>query len=87
LPGAHLHATQGSLDPATINSLPAAIRDVAFFGISQGLDAVFWWTIPAAALVFVFALYVKEIPLRGREQGPAEPPAAERTEPADLGAI
>jgi MFS family permease len=87
LPGAHLHATQGSLDPATINSLPAVIKDVAFFGISQGLDAVFWWTIPAAALVFLLALYVKEIPLRGREQGPAGPPAAERTEPADLGAI
>ena len=90
VPGAPLHASQGSLDPATINSLPAAVRDVAFFGISKGLDAVFWWTIPAAALVFLLALYVKEIPLRGRTESSAQPPAVERTErtePADLGAV
>ncbi len=88
LPGTHLGASQGTLDPATINSLPAAIKDVAFFGIAKGLDAVFWWTIPAAALVFLLALSVKEIPLRGRAAGPEQqPPAAERTEPADLGAI
>jgi hypothetical protein len=60
---------------------------VAFFAISKGLDAVFWWTIPAAALVFLLALYVKEIPLRGRSTGSDTPPAAERAEPADLGAV
>jgi hypothetical protein len=87
LPGAHLKASQATLDPATINSLPAAIKDVAFFGISKGLDAVFWWTIPAAVLVFLLALYVKEIPLRGRTTGSDQPPAVEQTEPADLGAI
>jgi hypothetical protein len=86
--GAHLHASEGSLDPATINSLPAAVKDVAFFGIAKGLDAVFWCTIPAAALVFLLALWVKEIPLRGRADSPAgQPPAVEQAEPADLGAI
>ena len=87
LPGANLHASEGTLDPATINSLPAAIRDVAFFGIAKGLDAVFLWVLPASALVFVLALLVKEIPLRGRDPGTDQPPAAERIEPADLGAI
>jgi EmrB/QacA subfamily drug resistance transporter len=87
LPGAHLRASQGTLDPATINSLPAAIKDVAFFGIAKGLDAVFLWVLPASALVFLLALFVKEIPLRGRTESTSQPPAAEQVEPADLGAI
>jgi len=87
VPGAHLHASSGSLDPATINSLPAVLRDAAFYAISKSLDAVFWWTIPAAALVFLLALYVKEIPLRGRADAAAPQPATERAEPADLSAI
>jgi EmrB/QacA subfamily drug resistance transporter len=87
LPGARLHAGQGSLDPATINTLPAAIREVAFFGIAKGLDAVFLWVLPASALVFLLALFVKEIPLRGRSETPEQPPAVEMAEPADLGAV
>jgi EmrB/QacA subfamily drug resistance transporter len=89
LPGAHLSASQGSLDPATINSLPAAIRDVAFFGIAKGLDAVFLWVLPASALVFLLALFVREIPLRGRNdtQAQAQAAAVEQAEPADLGAV
>jgi len=89
VPGAHLHASVGSLDPATINTLPAVVKQAAFFGLSKGLDAVFWWTIPASVLVFLLALGVKEIPLRGRNDGPAPQPAAppEQLEPADQGAI
>jgi MFS family permease len=93
LPGAQVHPGQGSLDPATINTLPAVVRDVAFLGISKGLDLVYWWTIPATALVFLLALWVKEIPLRGGAEGPVAAPAAERAEqaepaePANLGAI
>jgi hypothetical protein len=96
VPAAHMHGGSSSLDPATINTLPAVIRDVAFYAISKGLDAVFWWTVPASALVFVLALLVKEIPLRGRADTPTEPPATERVEqaeqpeqiePADLGAV
>jgi EmrB/QacA subfamily drug resistance transporter len=90
VPGAQVHAGLGSLDPATINNLPAVIKEAAFVGVSKGLDAVFWWTIPASALVFLLALWVKEIPLRGRNDGPVAQPAAP-LEPleaaADLGAI
>jgi hypothetical protein len=87
-PGAHLQASAGSLDPATINNLPAVIKEAAFFALSKGLDAVFWWTIPASALVFLLALYVKEIPLRGRNDAPAQqaPVPPEQLEAADLGA-
>ena len=66
----HTRASVGgsgaNLDPATINSLPAAVRNAAFEGISHAISSVFWWTIPATVAVFVLALFVKEIPLRGR---------------------
>jgi MFS family permease len=93
VPGAHIKAGSGTLDPATINSLPALIRDAAFYAISKGLDAVFWWTLPAAALVFLLALFVKEIPLRGRADGPTPAQAVEQSEETvygeavDLGAV
>jgi EmrB/QacA subfamily drug resistance transporter len=77
LPGGHVASSSANLDPATINSLPGAIKDAAFHAISHAIDGVFWWTIPATVAVFVLALFVKEIPLRGRiepaaEQAPAE---------------
>jgi EmrB/QacA subfamily drug resistance transporter len=72
-PGVHLHTSNGQLDPATINQLPAVIRHAAYIGISHGLDGVFIWAVPTAALVFVLALLVKEIPLRGRSESPSEP--------------
>jgi EmrB/QacA subfamily drug resistance transporter len=78
LPGAHVASSSSNLDPATINTMPGAIKDAAFHAISYAIDGVFWWTIPATLAVFVLALFVKEIPLRGRiepaaEQAPAEP--------------
>ena len=78
----HTRARVGSgganLDPVTINSLPAVIRDAAFQGISHGISAVFWWTVPATVAVFLLAVFVKEIPLRSQiepvaDQAPAEP--------------
>jgi EmrB/QacA subfamily drug resistance transporter len=78
----HTHAAVGSgganLDPATIMSLPAAIRNAAFFGISHGIAAVFWWSVPVTVAVFLLALFIKEIPLRTKieptaDQAPAEP--------------
>jgi hypothetical protein len=64
----HLQAGAAQLDPATINRLPAAVRGAAFSGISHAVDGVFFWTVLAAALVFVLAWAVKEIPLRGRSE-------------------
>ena len=87
LPGRHVAAGGANLDPATINSLPPAVRSAAFHAISHAIVGVFWWTIPATTLVFLLALFVKEIPLRGRIEPAARPPAAEITEPADIGAM
>jgi EmrB/QacA subfamily drug resistance transporter len=87
LPGAHLAGSNGQFDPATIDSLPAHIRDAAFYAISHAADAVFWWAIPATVVVLVLAVSIKETPLRGRNEAVSQPVAAERTEPADLSAI
>jgi EmrB/QacA subfamily drug resistance transporter len=73
LPGASLHAHGAQLDPATVNSLPAQVRDVAFFAISHAIDAVFWLALPSAVLLFVLAVLIKEIPLRGRDEGTPKP--------------
>jgi len=68
LPGLHLNAAGGQLDPATVNHLPPVVRDGVFFSISHAVDGVFIWVAPAAVLVFLLALCIKEIPLRGRAQ-------------------
>jgi EmrB/QacA subfamily drug resistance transporter len=88
VPGTHLRANLTSLDPATINSLPLLVRDAAFAAVSHAVDGVFLSTIPATVLVFVLALCIKEIPLRGRADTPAQQAAAgpEQVEAADLGA-
>ncbi len=72
LPGVQLHAAGGQLDPATVDSLPSQVRDAVFSSISHAIDGVFWWALPAAVLLFVLALFIKEIPLRGRSEQSSE---------------
>jgi EmrB/QacA subfamily drug resistance transporter len=55
-----------SLDPATVTSLKPAVREVVYQGIAQAVHTVFLWAIPASVLVFLLALLIKEVPLRGR---------------------
>ena len=76
--GGQLRVTGGSLDPATVTSLPAAVRHQVFYGIAHAVQGVFVWVVPAAVLVFVLALFIKEVPLRGRAPGTGDPaPEAE----------
>src|SRR5271165_5166388 len=77
LPGAHVGTGSQNLDPATINSLPGTVKTAAFEAISHAITGVFWWTIPATLAVFVLALFVKEIPLRGRIEPAADQALAE----------
>jgi EmrB/QacA subfamily drug resistance transporter len=78
LPGVHLGSSDGSFDPVKINHLHAAIKDAAFYAIGHAIDGVFWWTIPATVGVFLLALFIKEVPLRGRsDMPPAEQEAPE----------
>ncbi|MGH3256317.1 MAG: MDR family MFS transporter [Streptosporangiaceae bacterium] len=73
--GVHVSASGGSVNPATVNSLPAPEKHDVFFAIAHAVQSVFIWALPAAVLIFVLALFIKEVPLRGR----AAPPAAEQT--------
>jgi len=78
VPGAHLNASGGQLNPVTVNHLPAVIRHDVFLAISHALDGVFMWAAPAAIAVFVLAWFIKEVPLRSSAAPPPkEEPASE----------
>jgi EmrB/QacA subfamily drug resistance transporter len=75
--GAHIQVSGGQLDPAVVNSLPPAARQTVFYAIAHAVQGVFVWVVPAGVLVFVLALFIKEVPLRGRGAPSAESPAPE----------
>jgi hypothetical protein len=64
--GAHVSVGGGQVNPATVNALPAPVRHDVFFAIAHAVQSVFIWALPAAVLIFVLALFIKEVPLRGR---------------------
>jgi hypothetical protein len=76
--GAHVSASGGQLNPATVDSLPAVIKHDVFNAIAHAVQGVFIWALPAALLIFVLALLIKEVPLRGR--APAEEAASQQAE-------
>ncbi len=78
--GANVSAGGGQLNPATVNSLPAAIKHDVFFAISHAVQSVFVWALPAAVAIFVLALFIKEVPLRGRTAPDAGEAASQQAE-------
>jgi EmrB/QacA subfamily drug resistance transporter len=76
--GAHISASGGQLDPATVNSLPAPVRHDVFYAIAHAVQSVFIWALPASVAIFALALLIKEVPLRGR--APAGEAAAQEPE-------
>jgi hypothetical protein len=65
-------------DPATVRSLPAAVQHDVYVAIAYAIHGVFLWAIPASALAFALAWFIKEVPLRGRTvPGDAETTAPE----------
>ena len=72
--GVHISASGGQLDPATVDKLPTVVKHDVFVAIAHAVQGVFIWALPAAVLIFVLALLIKEVPLRGR-QPPATPRA------------
>jgi EmrB/QacA subfamily drug resistance transporter len=69
----HINANGGQLDPTVIDKLPQAAKDLVFPAIAHAVDTVFWWALPATALTFVLAWFIKEVPLRGRAGGSDQP--------------
>ena len=66
-----------SLDPSQVASLQGPVKEAVFAGIAQAVHTVFLWAIPATVLVFLLALLIKEVPLRGRSTPGDEVPAPE----------
>jgi EmrB/QacA subfamily drug resistance transporter len=75
LPSAHVSVKGAQLDPATVNHLPVLVRDDFFVAITHAVTGVFWLVVPAAAVVFVLAWLIKEVPLRSGRAPVAEEPA------------
>jgi EmrB/QacA subfamily drug resistance transporter len=69
------HFSSASLDPATVTSLPPAVREMVDNGIAHAVQTVFLWVTPASVLIFLLAFLIKEVPLRGRGTPGEEVPA------------
>jgi EmrB/QacA subfamily drug resistance transporter len=67
-------ARTSQLDPAGLAKLPATVKDAYLHAVAGGTHQVFLWGALIAALGFVAAWFVKEVPLRGAG---APQPAAE----------
>jgi EmrB/QacA subfamily drug resistance transporter len=72
--GVHVNVSGGQLDPTVVDKLPPAIKHDVFYAIAHAVQGVFEWAAPTAVLIFLLALLIKEVPLRGRQQ-PDESPS------------
>ena len=53
-----------------MNRLAPAVRGDVFAAIAHGVQGVFIWAAPSAVIVLLLALFIKEVPLRGRAPAP-----------------
>ena len=56
------------MTPAELNSLPPQVHQGLIDAFSNSIHLVFLWSIPFAAAGFVITLFLREIPLRERQQ-------------------
>ncbi|WP_222850009.1 MDR family MFS transporter [Trebonia kvetii] len=75
--GGKLPISGTSLDPSQVSNLQGPVKEAVFAGIAQAVHTVFLWAVPFTVLVFVLALFIKEVPLRGRVTPGEQQPAAE----------
>jgi EmrB/QacA subfamily drug resistance transporter len=75
-----LQISGASFDPAQVASLPHSVQQVVFQAVTHGVQGVFWAVLPASIVVFVIALFIKEVPLRGRGAPGAEAAPAPEAE-------
>jgi len=77
LPGFHLNASGGQLDPRAILRMPPPMRNDVFFAIAHAIHGVFILAAPCVAIVFVLGWLIKEVALRGREPASSSTPQRE----------
>src|SRR6266545_737579 len=76
--GGRLTGGSGRVDPATLKQLPAPIRTGVLESLASAIAHVFGWAILFAVAVPLLAVFIKEIPLRGRDtQAPTPGTAAD----------
>ncbi|MFI7602296.1 MDR family MFS transporter [Actinoplanes sp. NPDC049681] len=76
--GTTLTSGGGRVDPASLKQLPAPVRLGFLESIATAISDVFVWAIGFAVAVPVLALFIVEIPLRGRDpQAPTPKSAAD----------
>ena len=75
--GGKVPVSGASLDPSTVTSLQGPVKEAVLAGIAQAVHTVFLWAVPASVLVFLLALLIKEVPLRGRAVPGEDVPAPE----------
>jgi hypothetical protein len=55
-----------------VQNLPVAVRDSVMTGLADSIAYVFVWAAAIVVLVPVLAWFIKEIPLRGAAEEPAD---------------
>ncbi|GAA3103179.1 MDR family MFS transporter [Streptosporangium carneum] len=70
--GEKLASGGGQFNPAALHQLPANVRTGFLESLAVSIGSVFSWAILFAVLVPVFAVFIKEIPLRGGPEEAAE---------------
>jgi EmrB/QacA subfamily drug resistance transporter len=63
--GAALSAGGTQLTPEMLKRLPAGVRDAFMHAVTSGVNGVFIGAAGFAAVAFVVALFIREVPLRG----------------------
>jgi MFS family permease len=59
-------------NPVAIIRLPEPVHSQVVESFAHALQSVFLWSMPIAAVAFVFALVLREVPLRGRAPMPTQ---------------
>lgn len=67
----------GRTDPAMLQAMPAPVRAIYQQAIASAVGHVFLWAILFAVALPLLALFVKEVPLRGRDRSAPTPERAE----------
>jgi hypothetical protein len=71
--GTALTSGGGQVDPASLRQLPAPVRTGFLESMAGAISHVFGWAVLFAAAIPVLAVFIKEIPLRGRDDEAGTP--------------
>ena len=75
--GTALTSDGGRVDPAALRQLPAPVRTGFLESMAFAISDIFLWAIAFAVAVPLLAMFIKEIPLRGRDDDAPTPKDAQ----------